>query len=76
MAIRDETMPILAVVYCDRCGIEVAEDYLVPAGMDSLAVARNHVRRNCGWSVDARGDFCPQCTPSTPEVDPKAPSGS
>lgn len=61
MAIRDQTGPVLVTVYCDRCGDEATHDYLVPAGSDSLDVARAHLAKN-GWAVSPASDLCPACS--------------
>lgn len=61
MAVYDATMPILVTVFCDECGVEESHDYLVPAGVDSLFVARNHLKTNAGWFVSAFEDLCPDC---------------
>jgi hypothetical protein len=60
------TFPISIVVFCDRCGVEVEHDYLVHDLMtreQRLAVAREHLARNEGWSCTAAGDFCPDHKP-------------
>ncbi|MCC3292974.1 hypothetical protein [Arthrobacter sp. zg-Y1110] len=64
MAVQEETGPVLVTVYCDECGIEETHDYLVPAGQDSLAVARRHLNMNLGWETGARADLCPACLPT------------
>jgi hypothetical protein len=66
MAIHEETMPILVTVYCDECGIEESHDYLVPAGIDSLFVARRHLRENAGWEINYFEDLCPDCKSKEP----------
>ena len=60
MAIQEETGPVLVTVYCDSCGNEETHDYLVPAGMDSIAVARRVLAENHGWVTGVR-DYCPDC---------------
>lgn len=62
MAIQDQTGPVLVTVYCDSCCFEVTHDYLVPAGEDSLAVARTHLAKN-GWTIAPGVDLCPECRP-------------
>jgi len=64
--------PLSIVVFCDRCGTEVEHDYMVHDLMtreQRLAVAREHVARNEGWSCSADGDFCPDCKPA-PQLEP------
>lgn len=61
MAIRDETMPAEVTVFCDECGETETHDYLVPAGVDSLAVARNWLSANKGWEITPHYDFCSMC---------------
>lgn len=56
-----DTHPAEIVVFCDVCGDEIAEDYLVADTDDSttrLGYAREHVR-SLGWRCDYSGDFCP-----------------
>jgi|ERR1035438_1085136 hypothetical protein len=56
--------PLSIVVFCDRCGVEVEHDYVVHDLMtreQRLAVAREHMARNEGWSCTASGDYCPDC---------------
>lgn len=65
MAIQDETGPVLVTVYCDRCGGEITSDYLVPAGTDSLDVARTYLARH-GWAITPGRDLCPECRPRIP----------
>ena len=62
MAIQDEKGPVLVTVYCDKCGEEETNDYLVPAGEDSLVVARQWLKENKGWTTRFPFDFCPSCT--------------
>jgi hypothetical protein len=60
------TFPLSIVVFCDRCGVEVEHDYVVHDLMtreQRLAVAREHMARNEGWSCTADGDFCPKHKP-------------
>jgi hypothetical protein len=62
------TFPLSIVVFCDRCGVEVEHDYVVHDLMtreQRLAVAREHMTRNEGWSCTAGGDYCPVCEPKT-----------
>ena len=64
------TFPLQIAVFCDRCGTEVRHDYLVHDLMtreQRLAVAREHLARNEGWSCTAAGDFCPDHEPATEE---------
>jgi len=61
MAVYDEDMPILVTVFCDECGVEETNDYLVPAGVDSLFVARTYLKENKGWFVSPFEDLCPEC---------------
>lgn len=49
-------------VYCDSCFTEATHDYLVPAGADSLDVARTYMGNN-GWTITPGRDLCPQCLP-------------
>jgi hypothetical protein len=58
---RDYTTPILVMVFCDDCGVTHAGQFLVPAGQDSLEVARAHMARHLGWRIIPDGDFCPDC---------------
>lgn len=63
------TFPLLIAVFCDTCGVEVRHDYLVHDLMtreQRLAVAREHLARNEGWSCAADGDFCPVHKPRAP----------
>lgn len=60
MAIQEETGPVLVTVFCDGCGVEETHDYLVPAGMDSIAVARRVLKEKHGW-VTGAWDYCPGC---------------
>lgn len=64
MPIRDENMPVLVTVFCDECGDEESNDYLVPAGHDSLVVARQWLAENKGWTIKFPFDFCPECNPN------------
>lgn len=65
MAIHDEAGPVLVTVFCDECGVEATHDYWVPAGVDSLAVARHHLKENAGWAISPFEDLCPECAPLT-----------
>jgi hypothetical protein len=61
--------PLSIVVFCDRCGVEVEHDYLVHDLMtreQRLAVAREHLSRNEGWSCTPAGDFCLKHNPAPP----------
>ena len=65
------TFPLEIAVFCDCCGIEVRHDYVVHDLMtreQRLAVAREHMTRNEGWSCTTEGDFCPK---DRPEPAPK-----
>jgi hypothetical protein len=56
-----DRFPSRIVVFCDRCGVEHAGEYLVSEDCDSptrLGYARKHMR-SLGWQCDATGDFCP-----------------
>ncbi|MGK3708669.1 hypothetical protein [Arthrobacter sp. IK3] len=64
MAVQDETGPVLVTVYCDRCGTEETHDYLVPAGKDSIDVARRHLAEHRSW-VTGAFDLCPDCVTAT-----------
>lgn len=66
MAIQDETGPVLVTVFCDKCGAEVTHDYLVPAGQDSLTVARQYLATHEGWEVTPRSDLCTECRATDP----------
>lgn len=61
MAIQDATGPVLVTVFCDRCGNEESNDYLVPVGEDSLVIARRWLKENKGWDIRFPFDFCPSC---------------
>lgn len=65
MAIQDDTGPVLVTVFCDRCGGEITHDYLVPAGADSLDVARAYLAKH-GWAITPGSDLCPGCRPRRP----------
>lgn len=65
MSIWDEDrFGVAVVVFCDRCGDEHDADYIVPAGVDSLATARHHLMSNEGWGITPGRDPCPNCQPS------------
>lgn len=70
MAIQDETGPVLVTVYCDDCEVHITQDYLVPAGQDSLTVARQYLATHKGWEITPRTDLCGDCKPAA-----AAPSG-
>ncbi|MFE0877294.1 hypothetical protein ACFW4X_20965 [Streptomyces smyrnaeus] len=59
-----QKFPCGIAVFCDQCGTTHRGDYIVTDQMtrgDRLEVARDHLRRNEGWSCTADGDFCPGC---------------
>jgi hypothetical protein len=67
------TFPLNIAVFCDRCGVEVEHDYVVHDLMtreQRLAVARDHLTCNEGWSCTAAGDYCPEHNPD------RAPAGT
>jgi hypothetical protein len=54
---------VAVTVFCDECGGERSGDYIVPAGAESLQVARLHLAAFEGWLINDCGDFCPDCKP-------------
>ncbi len=63
------TFPLQIAVFCDQCGVEVRHDYVVHDLMtreQRLAVAREHMSRNEGWSCTTEGDYCPDHKPGAP----------
>ena len=64
MAIQDETGPVLVTVFCDDCEGTITQDYLVPAGQDSLIVARQYLATHEGWEITPRTDLCGDCKPA------------
>ena len=66
------TFPLVIAVFCDTCGTEVRHDYIEHDLMtreQRLAVAREHMTRNEGWSCSAEGDYCPEHKPAPKEGD-------
>lgn len=61
MAIQEQTSPVLVTVFCDECGVRETNDYLVPAGQDSLRVARIYLAEHKHWLVTPFEDLCPDC---------------
>ncbi|NUK07492.1 hypothetical protein HRW18_05575 [Streptomyces lunaelactis] len=62
----NEPYPAAIGVYCDGCGTDVVNDYIVSDALDREArfeIARAHLRRE-GWSCTEAGDFCPACKPA------------
>jgi hypothetical protein len=62
MAIQEQTGPVAVTVFCDECGTERCADYLVPAGEDSLRVARDWMGKHAGWKITEAEDLCPKCS--------------
>lgn len=65
MTTRDYDDIVGVTVYCDECEIAYTGDYRVPAGRDSLDVARDHMATQ-GWYITKRHDLCPKCAPDVP----------
>ncbi|MCU6480518.1 hypothetical protein [Arthrobacter sp. A2-55] len=72
MAIQEETGPVLVTVFCDDCETTVTRDYIVPAGTDSLTVARRVMATQDGWMISARDDICAECFTLLEKNDPEA----
>jgi hypothetical protein len=63
-AFDGEKYPAAIGVYCDHCGTEVRNDFVVSdrtTRPERFEIARDHLRRTAGWSCTEAGDFCPAC---------------
>lgn len=63
MATRDYDDIVQVSVFCDECEGTISHDYKVPAGEDSLDVARRYLANNEGWLITPRLDLCADCKP-------------
>lgn len=63
MATRDYDDLVAVTVFCDECGDTRTGDYKVPAGADSLMVARRWLEEHAGWVINDSGDYCNECAP-------------
>jgi hypothetical protein len=63
MATRDYDDIVAVTVFCDECGDTRTGDYKVPAGADSLMVARRWLEEHAGWVINDSGDYCNECAP-------------
>lgn len=61
MTIRDYDDIVAVTVFCDDCGNEYSADYKVPAGTDSLTVAREYLQAHQNWETGDGNDYCPDC---------------
>ncbi len=60
----EEQYPAAIGVYCDRCGTEERNDFIVTDSTtreQRFEIARAHLRETAGWSCTEAGDLCPNC---------------
>lgn len=62
----DSLMPTQITMFCDNCGLEHTNDYLVTPDADRVdryEIAKAHLR-TLGWRCGKVRDFCPECAPA------------
>lgn len=66
-AFSEEKYPAAIGVFCDDCGTEQVNQFVVSDQVtraQRFEIARRFLRENAGWSCTEAGDFCPACTPT------------